>query len=272
MVMKNLNSEVKSFSFQSLVPSESEVVDTHNASDFKLQTLNSADNLKNEVTEDTLRSERESANITDFSILPIIKELRGHNRQKADDIEAAVQAELKRRYEAIKQQGYDEGFEAGKKTGWDQAYTEATEKFSVQITSLEEFAKNAINQFEELLLQNKNRAFEMIKNLTKWVILKEMKDDTYLPLLLEKLVYEMNTKNNLVIRVNKHKFEAMPEIIEKVESKLGALQNVRVEIEQDMHNDGIILESENGIIDGSIDAQFKSIDRLFESVGLDKDE
>ena len=33
---------------------------------------------------------------------------------------------------------------------------------------------------------------------------------------------------------------------------------------------GIILESENGIIDGTLEAQFISIDKLFEAVGVNE--
>ena len=56
-------------------------------------------------------------------------------------------------------------------------------------------------------------------------------------------------------------------ITEKI---VGPLTNVRVEVAASMSDNGIIIESENGIIDGSIDAQFESLDKLFEKVGVDE--
>ena len=52
--------------------------------------------------------------------------------------------------------------------------------------------------------------------------------------------------------------------------KVGKLTNVRVEADLDMKENGIMLESENTIIDGSLKAQFESIDKLFLSVGLNE--
>jgi len=42
----------------------------------------------------------------------------------------------------------------------------------------------------------------------------------------------------------------------------------RVEVDLDQEENGIVLESENTIVDGSLETQFKSIDRVFENVGL----
>ena len=58
----------------------------------------------------------------------------------------------------------------------------------------------------------------------------------------------------------------MPEVIAVVESRLGQLQNIRIEIVPEINHPGIILESENGLIDGSIEGVFANIDKIFESV------
>ena len=108
----------------------------------------------------------------------------------------------------------------------------------------------------------------MVKNLTKWIVLKEVDEKYYLARLLEKLIHEINTKTGLVLHVNEKSFGHMPEIIKIVERKVGVLTNVRVEVDLDLDETGIVLESENTIIDGSLDAQFKSLDKLFTSVGI----
>ena len=58
----------------------------------------------------------------------------------------------------------------------------------------------------------------------------------------------------------------MPEIIQTVEARLGQLSNVRIEIVPEINHPGIILESENGLIDGSMEGVFENIDKIFEQV------
>ena len=58
----------------------------------------------------------------------------------------------------------------------------------------------------------------------------------------------------------------MPEVIQLVESRLGQLTNIRVEIVPEIIHPGIILESENGLIDGSMEGVFRNIDKIFEQV------
>jgi flagellar assembly protein FliH len=58
----------------------------------------------------------------------------------------------------------------------------------------------------------------------------------------------------------------MPEILEHVQGRLGEMKNVRIEIDSSVTTRGIIVESENGIINATMEEQFKSLDKLFEDV------
>src|SRR5690606_32975198 len=100
------------------------------------------------------------------------------------------------------------------------------------------------------------------KHLVKWLTLKEIDDQDYLARLLEKLILEMNLKNNLVIRINKSSFNNSEDILQMVEQKLGKLTNTRVEAHLDLEHPGIVLECENGIVDASLNAQFSSLDKI----------
>jgi len=98
-------------------------------------------------------------------------------------------------------------------------------------------------------------------------VLKEVDEKYYLSRLLEKLIYEINQKNNLVVRVDEESFGYMPEIVKVLERKVGVLSNIRVEVSPELKGTGIILESENSIVDGSFEAQMNHLDEIFKSVG-----
>lgn len=77
---------------------------------------------------------------------------------------------------------------------------------------------------------------------------------------------ELNARKNLIIKVGKNNFAQMPEVVSAVEQKLGQLSNVRIEIVPEIQHPGIILESENGLIDGSLEGVFATIDKVFEQI------
>ena len=261
------NQQIESYQFGELLPKRK---DAHkeDESGFELQSLDQFSDMKNGISQDLIRKEREHESKSTFSIDETVRKHRGITEQERQDYENSVRKEVEKRVDALKEQAYQEGFDKGKELGFDEAHKEASVAFDQKVQFLEEQFKVAINQIESIYDKSKLDAYSMVRNLSKWVVLKEIDEKKYLERLLEKLILEIKTKNNLLIRVNQSVFEDMPEIIENVQERIGKLTNARVEVEMDMERPGIILESENGIIDGSLEAQFASIDKLFESVGL----
>ncbi|MCK6596009.1 MAG: flagellar assembly protein FliH, partial [Bacteriovoracaceae bacterium] len=112
-----------------------------------------------------------------------------------------------------------------------------------------------------------------IKNLTKWITLKELDNDgKYLERLMEKLLLEIQTRSNLLIQVNMNDFQKMPEVLEVVQARLGEIKNVRIEIDPAIETRGLIVESDNGIINATLEEQFKGLDKLFEQVLVESQE
>ncbi|MAX66087.1 MAG: FliH/SctL family protein [Bacteriovoracaceae bacterium] len=266
-VLKNQTS-VKDYNFGELNPA-GEVMSSANE-DFHFISLNDAENLKHELTPEKIRKERRHEAATSFEIFPVVKEHRGLQKQATDDYEKRVEEEVARRVENLKHQAVQEGYEHGLKEGHEKAYAEAKLEFEEKINHFVEQLNSIQTQVKDIYSSSKENAYLMVKNLSKWVILKEVDEKYYLARLLEKLIHEINSKANLVVHVNEEAFGYMPEIIKIVERKVGKLTNVRVETDFEMSENGIKLESENTVIDGSLDAQFKSIDKLFHSVGLNE--
>ncbi len=272
-VFKNTNSKTKveAFQFGQLIPDQNEFVQDK-VSDFEMKSLKDAAAFKNNITPEIIRQERSDEAKSNFSIDSIVREHRGLRAQEDEDFEKRVSAEVAARLEVLSKEAHDEGFEAGRTQGADAAYQETIVKYNDSVAKLGDYLEDVFSKQKELMENTRDDAYKVVKNLTKWVILKEVEDKEYIERLLHKLILEINTKSNLLVRVNQEDFEGMPEVIQSIESKLGALTNVRVEIDQDMTERGIMLESEVGVIDGSLKSQLASIDKLFESVGIESEE
>lgn len=263
---------VKNFSFAQLVPENGKCENPDEVMDFSFQSLDHAENLKNEITQEGLREEREFEKQSPFNILSMVRNHRGIEEQEKYDYENDVATQVQAKLEQLKMDGFEEGKRLGREEGYEFAYKEAKEKFDLQAGEVQKIVDDVLEQSKDTLLKNQKNAYRMIKNLTKWVLLREIDAEEYLPTLLEKLIHEINIKNNLVVRVNTKSFKDMPSVVEKVEAKIGELKNARIEVDLDMEYPGLILETENGIIDGSFKAQMESINKLFETVGVDANE
>jgi len=214
----------------------------------------------------TLRTERKFESQNQFKIDEKVRISRGLQKQEINDFENRIEKVVEERLEKIKEEAYIEGLEKGRKDGEEKFREESEQEFSEKMMKVEEAITDFLQQSKNLLSSNKEELFDAINRLTKWIVLKEVSNTDYLERLLEKLILELNERRNLIVKVGRSNFSGMPEVLKLVESRLGQLPNVRVEIVAELTHPGIILESENSLIDGSLESVFKNLDKVFELV------
>lgn len=255
--------DVKPFSFQAF---ENVSDASKPALNFEFQDLSKSNLKLNQPSAKIIRTEREAEAKTSFKIDAIVKDLRGLSAQEKDDLESKISLEVEVRLRKIKDQAYREGLDKGRMEGADAALKDAMQVHQEQISTVQNMITDLQESFQKNLHDNQSEMLEMSKRLVKWLVLKEIQEDSYLPKLLEKLLLEMNEKRNLVVRVSPDDFKSMPQLLEEIQNRLGSLPNVRVEPDLDMQHRGISIESENSIVHGTVESLFKTIDRLYESV------
>lgn len=261
---KYRNADIKPFQFSDL--QSTHVVSQNQFKPFEFQNLNGEPVKTVQLTEEEIRTERNHAAKNNFKIDNIVSDSRGLSRQEQNDIENRIQEEVKRRLEAAYQEAYQEGLERGREEGKENAQNEFHEALGQKVEDLAQIISQVQGQTDKILEKNRAEVYEFIKRFTKWILMKEINEKVYLEGLLEKLILELNVRKNIIIKVGKNNFSQMPEVIKTVESRLGQLSNTRVEIVPEINYPGIILESENGLIDGSLEGVFQNIDKIFEQI------
>lgn len=254
--------EVKPFSFQSF---ETEAGAASHRS-FEFPELGASAAVGKVPSAKVIRAEREAEAKSSFKIDAIVRDMRGLSSQEQDDLDQRISEEVERRIARLRDEAHREGLEKGRMEGADAALREAMQRHEAQIEQMEGMLLDLQRQSEERLEAQRRDVYELVKRLSKWLVLKEVGDDSYLPKLVEKLILEMNQKQNLILRVHPDDLALMPGLLEKIEARLGALTNVRVEPGLEMSARGLVLETENGIIDATPEALFQTIDKLFEAV------
>lgn len=257
-------SSIKPFQFSEI--NSSHVVEQPKFTTFNFQNIEGQPVNTNKVSDDTIRQERNFAARNNFKVDDIVSNARGLTLQEKNDLEKKINDEVQKRLELAYQDAYREGLEKGRAEGHEESLRELQQVVTQRMEELNSLLTEVQQQSTQLLDKNRQEVYEFIKRFTKWIVLKEVNEKTYLETLLEKLILELNARKNLIIKVGKANFSQMPEVVAAVESRLGQLSNVRIEIVPEISYPGIILEAENGLIDGSLEGVFQNIDKIFELV------
>ncbi|MGB0453492.1 MAG: hypothetical protein ACPGJV_07235, partial [Bacteriovoracaceae bacterium] len=203
--------EVQDFEFQSFENGQLTAAPIKDVNEDEITILNFEKNFQIETrTEESLRDESASAFSNQFRISPIVKKHRGISEQERLDQEKRVQDLVDKKVMRIEKEAYEkghsQGVEDGKKEVFDSLKVEVDEK----LEALENLIQEVLDTKTELLTKQKDETYTIIRNLTKWVVLRELKDDgIYIERLLERLITEIQTKENLLIQVNQEQFDKM---------------------------------------------------------------
>jgi flagellar assembly protein FliH len=264
-MQKYRNAQVKTFEFNDLQSSHV-VSNEATPKAFDFQALHGESLNRPKMSEETIRSERAFESKSSFRIDDNVRESRGISRQEKGDFEGRIEQEVERRLEEAYKQAYAEGIEKGRAEGKEEAMNDYHEALGQKVEDFAQVIAQVQQQSTRIGETSKAEIYEFVKRFTKWIVLKEINEKVYLEALLEKLLLELNVRKNLIIKVGRAQFSDMPEVVKAVEARLGQLSNTRIEIVPELSHPGIILESENGLIDGSMEGVFKNIDKIFEQV------
>lgn len=240
-----------------------------NVKNYQFADLKNATPERKQEHEKIIKMERNLAYEKQFKIAPVVEEFRGMSAQAAKEREQRIAEEVSKRVALIKDEAYQEGLAQGQEQGRAEVLEQMSFEVEEKLSYFTEMVHEVLALKSQIAENQKKEIFMMIKNLVKWILLREISaDQDYIARLLEKLIIEMGSKEHLLIHVNEAHFEKMPEVLEVVQKKLGALTNVRVEVDYSMESPGLVLESQNGIINASLDQQFHNLEKLFEVVGV----
>ncbi len=261
-------SDVQEYKFHNFTDEE---VDPNEVKVFEFKPLlSNAQAIAKSEFQKVIKDERTHAKNSQFKVNPIVEKFRGLKDQEEMEYQQAVEKEVARRIAEIQDEAYKVGFDEGVNQGREEIFDEMRSVVDQKLENFSEMITDVLKTQEDILSAQKKEIYHLMKNLSKWIILRELKEDgAYIERLLEKLLLETQARQNLLIQVNANDFAAMPEVLAHIQSRLGELKNVRVEIDSQITTRGMIVESDNGIINATMEEQFKSLDKLFEDVLVD---
>lgn len=263
--MVKSNDDIQNYTFENFSNSSDK---NNDVKVFEFKTLETNKQFTSgEEHQKVIRREREISKETSFRVNEIVQEYRGLKDQESREYEERIAIEVKRRVEAIQDEAFKAGFEEGALQGREEVFEQMRSVVDEKLEDFNAMITSVLSTQETILAAQKKEMYALLRNLSKWIVLRELKEDgKYIERLLERLLHDIQSRSNLLIQVNADDFGQMEDVLIHLQSKLGELKNVRVEIDSNIPTRGIVVESENGIINATMEEQFKSLDKLFEDV------
>lgn len=265
--MNSISFDVSDYVFEPLSFSSSDS-EAHSATNYQFKEIEKG-KFERERHETLIKKERVAAKENNFRIAPIVQEHRGLLKQEQTERELQINDEVERRLNVYKEEAYQAGLQQGIAQGRDEIFMQTKEEVERKLEMVSEMTNNILSHQSEILETYKKEIYGVVKNLSKWVILRELSDDgQYLERLLEKLILDINSKSNLLIKVGADNVQRMDSIFDVVQGKVGQFQNVRLVVDDNLDQFGLVVESDNGILNAEFKEQMIALDQLFESLGL----
>ena len=138
---------------------------------------------------EVLDLERENAEKKSFTISPIVSEHRGIKEQSHLYQERRLNQEVRRRVDEIEDEAFKSGYEKGVEKGRREVLEKNLDTIEKNASLLSDLINEVLNKKSDILSSEIESVYTLIRNLTKWIILRELKsDDHYVYRLLEKII------------------------------------------------------------------------------------
>ncbi|MBI3544688.1 MAG: hypothetical protein HY075_15570 [Deltaproteobacteria bacterium] len=181
-------------------------------------------------------------------------------QEEEERIENEVRKRLDARLEEMRAQvtadAYHEGFNAGKEQGRVEVLTEA----GPQLAQLKKLATDFEGLKTEVFRANEELFIHLVNQISKAVILRELKEDNeYTRRLATHVLERLGTRENIKIFVAEAELSSAEQLKAGLAQTLGELKNISVEADASMKSGGCRVETEFGEIDARIEVQLQSI-------------
>lgn len=189
-------------------------------------------------------------------------------------------AELMQIYEKAKNQGHEEGFKRGFEIGFEEGYNEGLKKSYDEIKKQEKIVKDKISNLDKLITEVSNLRNEQLKaflpeilnlciKIAKKIVSAEISINKNIVLnIIKEALKELPLSEQIIIKINPQDFENLKDELSELSS-----QNPSIKIipSLEINQGDCYIESQEKIIDSTIEEKFKEIEDVLNSVIYSKD-
>jgi flagellar assembly protein FliH len=238
------------------------------------QNVNNINNefSANDADFSALVSEVDIADAERFKIDKEVFDLRQHRKAKKNELEQKIEERIQNDLSKIKESAYKEGFEKGLQDGMQKSYEEQQSAIEIKVSEMRGMIDNLLNRQIDIVKTQDSDLNKLIRDLTKWITLKDLKeDDEYILRLVSKVFEENKKTSKIIFQIGHGVFASFKNSVEELNEKMQEIYQGQVEIVEstNLDKDSIEIEIGSNILKANISDQLKSFDQIFEVAGND---
>lgn len=218
----------------------------------------------------SLINEVNQANKNEFIIDKEVFDLRQHRVAKKNELEKKIEERIQHDLIKIKDQAYQEGFQKGLQDGIAKAYEEERDSTQKKIKEMKAMVDNLLNRQDEIVKTQEHELNKLIRDLTKWIILRELKnDDDYISRLVSKIVEENKTALRISFQVGRGITASFSRSIHELNQELQNTYHGQVEIIENkkIDKDAIEVQLDSNVLRANLSEQLDVFNQIFDIVG-----
>lgn len=226
--------------------------------------LQGAEHLDSEGVEDTKKSHET------IDLDAILDDAKA----QADEIIKTAQDE----YERVVKDAYDnameimenskkEGFSEGYKEGYDAGYKEGYEASELLISEAQEIKDRSLAQYQELIETSESSLINLVLEISKKILQKELEDDDDLIFNLVKSGLRRITQTTVLkIRVSESDYINLVSMKKRILPLLDKVDDIVILQDDNMQKGDCVIETDSGNIDSGIQTQLDFVRATFEEL------
>lgn len=196
-----------------------------------------------------------------FKLNSTSKQLLGVEAEELSHIEDRVKTEVEARFEALKSQAYEEGFKKGEQDGAEKAQQEMRAQFEPVLQQVNALLSSFDQAREEIYNANERVMIQLVYDVAKEVLLRELKtDQDYVKRLSAAVIEKIGAKDSIRIRVNRQDYANLEQIRDFLKTQFADLKNIQIDPADDLELGGCKVETDLSQINAAVENQLHAIE------------
>lgn len=173
-----------------------------------------------------------------------------------EKVRVRIEAVAEEAREKASKKGYEEGF----KKGYDEAYQKYKEEGKDRLAQLEKFFESSEKAKEEIFRENERFLIDLVYQIGKMILLKDLSvDEEYVLRLSKELIERVGVRENITVKINPNDSKSMTLLKSGLEESFKNLKNLNIETSDQVKGGGCIVETKWNAIDASIEKELKNL-------------
>lgn len=173
--------------------------------------------------------------------------------------------EITKAVELAKKKGYDEGFSEGYKNGYEESFKKIEVKYEQELNNIMSIKENAIQEYRQLLDGAEADAVNIILDIAKKVIQKELSNKEALLGIIKEAFDKCTEEKEAVLCVSSEDYDYLYQRLDELRQISGKVIKLDLKRDASLKQGSCVIETSHGAVNASVENKMMKIEKAFKA-------